>query len=88
MSNTTLIAPQPKGILDPSTGQPIGANDAYFGEINNELALVRISQALLNRLSLRCSSGSALPGGKKPSAETALTPMSVGDVCHLIRVAQ
>ncbi|MEO0328283.1 MAG: NADH-quinone oxidoreductase subunit B [Pseudomonadota bacterium] len=38
MSNTTLIAPQPKGILDPKTGQPIGNDDIYFGEINNELA--------------------------------------------------
>ncbi|PLU82994.1 NADH-quinone oxidoreductase subunit B, partial [Sinorhizobium medicae] len=37
-SGTTLVAPQPKGILDPATGKPIGSNDAFFGEINNELA--------------------------------------------------
>ena len=36
--NTTLIAPEPKGLIDPATGQPVGANDAFFGEINNELA--------------------------------------------------
>lgn len=34
----TLIAPAPKGVLDPATGKPIGANDPYFTEINNELA--------------------------------------------------
>ncbi|MGO7594127.1 NADH-quinone oxidoreductase subunit B, partial [Rhizobium leguminosarum] len=31
-------AQQPKGIIDPSTGKPIGSNDQFFGEINNELA--------------------------------------------------
>jgi NADH-quinone oxidoreductase subunit B len=33
-----MVAPQPKGIIDPNTGKPIGADDAFFGEINNELA--------------------------------------------------
>lgn len=37
-SQTTLVAPKPKGILDPGTGKPIGSDDAFFGEINNELA--------------------------------------------------
>lgn len=37
-NNTTLVAPQPKGIIDPSTGKPVGSNDAYFTEINDELA--------------------------------------------------
>ncbi len=37
-SNATLIAPQPKGLVDPSTGRPIGSNDPFFGEVNNELA--------------------------------------------------
>ena len=34
----TLVAPAPKGILDPRTGRPIGSDDPYFVEINNELA--------------------------------------------------
>ena len=34
--STTLVAPQPKGIIDPSTGKPIGSNAAFFGEINTE----------------------------------------------------
>ena len=34
----TLIAPRPTGVLDPRTGKPIGADDPYFVEINNELA--------------------------------------------------
>ena len=40
MSNAsaTLIAPTPKGVLYPATGKPVGQNDPFFGEINNELA--------------------------------------------------
>ena len=34
----TLVAPQPKGIIDPATGKPVGSDDRFFGEINNELA--------------------------------------------------
>ncbi len=37
-NNSTLVAPQPKGIIDPATGKPVGSNDAYFTEINDELA--------------------------------------------------
>ena len=47
-----LVAPRPKGILDPSTGKPVGADDRFFGEINDELAdkgfLVTSSDALIN----------------------------------------
>ena len=32
------IAPAPKGILDPATGRPVGANDPYFLEVNHELS--------------------------------------------------
>ena len=31
LSERTLVAPRPKGILDPSTGKPVGANDPFFG---------------------------------------------------------
>ena len=34
----TLVAPAPKGILDPRTGKPVGAEDPYFIGLNNELA--------------------------------------------------
>src|ERR1039457_1189374 len=34
----TLIAPAPQGILDPRTGQPVGADDEFFVGVNNELA--------------------------------------------------
>ena len=37
-NTTTLIAPQPKGIIDPNTGKPVGSDDAFFGEINAELS--------------------------------------------------
>jgi NADH-quinone oxidoreductase subunit B len=29
-SDATLVAPQPKGIIDPSTGKPIGSNECIF----------------------------------------------------------
>jgi NADH-quinone oxidoreductase subunit B len=32
------IAPAATGILDPSTGRPVGANDPYFLEVNHELS--------------------------------------------------
>ena len=52
VNDTTLVAPQPKGIIDPSTGEPVGANDPFFGEINNELAdkgfLVTSTDELIN----------------------------------------
>jgi len=34
----TLVAPRPKGILDPRTGQPIGSDDPFFQGLNNELS--------------------------------------------------
>src|ERR1700742_1720300 len=32
------IAPAARGIIDPSTGKPVGANDPYFLEVNHELS--------------------------------------------------
>src|ERR687889_674598 len=37
-SRTALVAPQPRGIIDPNTGKPIGADDPFVGEMNAELA--------------------------------------------------
>jgi NADH-quinone oxidoreductase subunit B len=34
----TLVAPVPKGILDPRTGLPVGSDDSFFVGVNNELA--------------------------------------------------
>ena len=34
----TMVAPAPRGILDPRTGQPVGADDSFFISVNNELA--------------------------------------------------
>lgn len=34
----TLIAPSARGIVDPTTGKPVGADDPFFGEVNAELA--------------------------------------------------
>lgn len=36
--STTLIAPTPKGVVDPATGRPVGVDDPFFGEVNNALA--------------------------------------------------
>ncbi|MFL6800157.1 MAG: NuoB/complex I 20 kDa subunit family protein [Sphingomicrobium sp.] len=38
LSDSTLVAPAPKGILDPRTGKPVGTDDSYFVGLNNELA--------------------------------------------------
>jgi len=47
----TLVAPRPKGIIDPNTGKPVGSDDAFFGDLNNELSdkgfLVTSSEALI-----------------------------------------
>ncbi|MEP3667945.1 MAG: NADH-quinone oxidoreductase subunit B, partial [Roseibium sp.] len=37
-STGTLVAPQPQGVIDPNTGKPVGADDAFFMDVNNELA--------------------------------------------------
>lgn len=37
-SDKALVAPHPKGIIDPATGRPIGSDSAFFSEINDELA--------------------------------------------------
>jgi len=51
LNSNTLVAPQPKGIIDPNTGKPVGENDAFFGSINEELTdkgfLVTSSEALI-----------------------------------------
>ncbi len=48
----TLVAPAPKGIIDPNTGKLIGANDAFFTNIDDELAdkgfLVTSTDELIN----------------------------------------
>ena len=47
----TLVAPRPKGVLDPKTGKPVGADDPFFVGINDELAdkgfLVTSTEALI-----------------------------------------
>src|SRR5881394_40023 len=48
----TVVAPRAKGVIDPSTGRPVGSNDPFFVEINNELAdkgfLVAAADDLIN----------------------------------------
>jgi NADH-quinone oxidoreductase subunit B len=34
----TLVASAPTGLLDPRTNKPIGSDDAYFGQISDELS--------------------------------------------------
>lgn len=36
--SSPVIAPAATGIIDPSTGRPVGANDPYFLEVNHELS--------------------------------------------------
>jgi len=50
--NNVMIAPAPKGILDPRTGKPIGADNPFFTDVNDELAdkgfLVTSTDELIN----------------------------------------
>ena len=34
----TLVAPAPRGVIDPNTGRPVGATDPFFSDVNAELA--------------------------------------------------
>jgi NADH-quinone oxidoreductase subunit B len=51
-SQRTLVAPAPRGIIDPATGKPVGANDPFFMSINDQLAdkgfLVTSTDDLIN----------------------------------------
>jgi NADH-quinone oxidoreductase subunit B len=38
LSGQTLVAPQPKGLNDPATNKPIGADDPFMMDVNAELA--------------------------------------------------
>lgn len=38
LSEQTLVAPQPKGLIDPRTNKPIGADDPFMSDVNAELA--------------------------------------------------
>src|ERR1041384_5332132 len=38
LSDSTLVAPAPTGILDPRTDKPVGSDDPYFAGLNNDLA--------------------------------------------------
>jgi NADH-quinone oxidoreductase subunit B len=37
LTEGTLVAPQPRGIIDPATRLPVGANDPFMLEVNAEL---------------------------------------------------
>ncbi|MDB5559258.1 MAG: nuoB, partial [Enterovirga sp.] len=37
-ASPVAVAPAPRGIIDPSTGKPVGATDPFFREVNAELA--------------------------------------------------
>ncbi|MGA7035178.1 MAG: NADH-quinone oxidoreductase subunit B, partial [Pseudolabrys sp.] len=34
----TVVAPAPRGILDPRTGKPVGADDSFFTGVTAELS--------------------------------------------------
>src|ERR1051325_7043801 len=38
VSERTIVAPAATGILDPRTGKPVGADDAFFVGLNEELS--------------------------------------------------
>ena len=54
MTNVTqpLITPTPKGILDPHTGRPIGADDPSFGKA--VVSIVQIHSAKIRSINVTC----------------------------------
>ena len=38
LERTAVIAPPARGIVDPRTGRPVGADDPYFAGMKDELA--------------------------------------------------
>ncbi len=38
LTEGTLVAPQPEGVIDPRTNKPVGADDPFMLEVNAELA--------------------------------------------------
>ena len=38
LERTAAVAPPARGILDPRTGKPVGADDPYFAGMSDELA--------------------------------------------------
>ena len=38
LNETTMVAPQPRGVIDPRTNKPVGADDPFMAEVNAELA--------------------------------------------------
>ena len=37
-NQSTLVAPAPRGVIDPNTGKPVGSTDPYFVSMNEELS--------------------------------------------------
>ena len=33
-TGSSVVAPAPKGVIDPNTGKPVGADDPFYREIN------------------------------------------------------
>src|SRR5260370_34715040 len=51
LERTTVVAPSARGILDPRTGKPVGADDRFFSGLNDQLSdkglLVAVSDDLV-----------------------------------------
>ena len=50
LERTAVVAPSARGILDPRTGKPVGADDRFFSGLNDQLSdkgfLVAVSDDL------------------------------------------
>src|SRR5690606_22287764 len=38
LNETTAIAPRPRGLIDPRTNKPVGADDPFFTDVTDDLA--------------------------------------------------
>ena len=59
-TNMPLVAREPTGLIDPSTGKPVGSNDKFFGEASGPLVTERVYKRYM----------SLEQGGGAPDTET------------------
>ena len=60
--SSPVIAPAATGIIDPSTGRPVGANDPYFHEVDHELSDKGFFFAATDDRTTRARPGSLVAG--------------------------
>src|SRR6476620_5158359 len=59
-TGAALASPPAKGIIDPNTGKPVGANDPFYLTINDQLAVKRFLVTATDELITSARTGSLM----------------------------